>query len=125
MLGEDKCSLTGRRDPAWATVREPSCGGRVLRVVTKPSPAGSSHGDAGLSSASGGLPTGFPGFFCRPLGDGSGRMEKADYFPGLRPRLKFANSVETNTRVTASSPSMTENRQEGVQEGSCRTGGRL
>lgn len=49
-------------------------------------------------------------------------MEKADDFPGLRPRLKFANSVKTNTRVSVLGPSMTENNQEGSQEGSCRMG---
>lgn len=64
----------------------------------------------------------FPGLFQGPVGDGSGRMEKADYFPGSRPRLKFANSVKTNTRVNVPSPSRTKNNQEGFPEGGTRTG---
>lgn len=68
------------------------------------------------------LPITFPGLFWGPTGGGGGWMEKADDFPGLRPRLKFANSVKTNTIVSVLSPSMTENNQEGSQEGSCRMG---
>lgn len=74
-----------------------------------------------LSSSSGVLPTVFPGLFWRPVGDGSGRMEKVDHFPGLRPRLQFAYSVKTNPGVSVPGPSMTENNQEALQEDSCRT----
>lgn len=69
------------------------------------------------------LPTVFPGLFWRPVGDGSGWMEKVDHFPGLRPRLQFAHSVKTNPGVNVPSPGMTENNQESLQEDSCRTAG--
>lgn len=38
-------------------------------------------------------------------------MEKADYFPGFGPRLKFANSVKTNT--SECSQSQHDRRQSG------------
>lgn len=78
-----------------------------------------------LSRSSGVLPTVFPGLFWGPVGDGSGRMEKVDHFPGLRPRLQFAHSVKTNPGVNVPSPSMTENNQEALQEDSCGTEGCL
>lgn len=110
MLGEDKCLFTGRRDLVWVIVREFSCGGRVLRVVIKFSLVGSFYGDVRFFSVLGGLFIGFLGFFCRLFGDGSGRMEKVDYFFGLRLRFKFVNFVEINIRVIVFSFSMIENR---------------
>lgn len=91
-------------------------------MVTKPRSAGSVDWHTLLSSRAEVLPTAFPGLFQGPAGDGSGRMEKADCFPGSRPRLKFANSVKTNTRVNVPSPSRTENNQEGFPEGGTRPG---
>lgn len=100
----------GKKGLAPATVVEPCWSGWVQR--------GGKQAQLGghlLSSSSGGLPTVVPGLFWRPVGNGSGWMEKADHFPGLRPRLKFANSVKTNKRVNVPSPGMTENNQMGCK----------
>lgn len=55
----------------------------------------------------------FPGLFWRPAGGGGAWMGKADDFPGSRPRLGFANSVKTNSRVDVPSLRTTEGSQDG------------
>lgn len=66
------------------------------------------------------LSTLFPGPFRRPVGDGSGRMEKADHFPGFRPSLEFAHSVETDPGVDAPGASTTDRTQPGPRTPSKR-----
>ena len=90
-MGDGPSPRPGNKGTAQVSVPELGGGGQELSGASKPGPSGV-------------LPTVFPGPFWRPVGDGSGRMEKVDHFPGLRPRLRLAHSVKTNPGVNVPVP---------------------